>query len=359
MGPQDEKDEFIPADSQHAEYLYAQGSTSPVIDPPDEGATYGYTPSSVTSSMGMAPGPGIVSASPADYYQSEDGMPLHGVPPEGQYYQDPSPQGPFPPQGPPHALDEAYSYYQAHQPAPPPPPPTQHPHQLDPQSFQRDVEEDGAFVDSSVPIDEAIAHHQMNRYPISPPGYRPAESASKMDPPDDEPPSLSRDDIPDDEKFQHSPVYYPGMHEESVDPRSIDPEGAGYYDRDGEYYDSPDKNYLSQQDDYYPREGEYYESPDPHYRNESHNGEYYHQHEEKNAFSPGAVSSDQDAEYFRSPDENDPPENPGSPESFVDRDGALSPKSDGSRATEVSHSSAALRTAHDYLKKTRQKRMES
>ena len=116
---------------------------------------------------------------------------------------------------------------------------------------------------------------------LSPPGRRTLSSAtgivtsagSKMDPPVDEPPSLSIRDVPDDEAVheQYGPDVSPtisgysssGMAplqtSESSYQHQRHPNG-GYF-RDGEYYDSPDK--VSQGDsDYYPREEEYYDSPE-------------------------------------------------------------------------------------------------
>ena len=116
---------------------------------------------------------------------------------------------------------------------------------------------------------------------LSPPGRRTLSSAagsvtlsgSKMDPPVDEPPSLSLREVPDDEDVQEqygpdiSPTISgysssgmaPLQTSESSYQHQRHPNG-GYF-RDGEYFDSPDK--VSQGgSDYYPREEEYYDSPE-------------------------------------------------------------------------------------------------
>jgi hypothetical protein len=54
-------------------------------------------------------------------------------------------------------------------------------------SFLRNVEEEGAFMDKSVPIDEAIAAHAARTGPPAP-----LASAGGIDPPEDEPPSLRK-----------------------------------------------------------------------------------------------------------------------------------------------------------------------
>jgi len=59
--------------------------------------------------------------------------------------------------------------------------PTMMEQSVDSRSFQREVEEEGAFIDPTVPMDEAMDAAMANRPP--PP---------RLDPPDDEPPSLSK-----------------------------------------------------------------------------------------------------------------------------------------------------------------------
>lgn len=157
---------------------------------------------------------------------------------------------------------------------------------IDAESFQREVEEEGAFMDNSIPMDEAMAlrkNRQIaspSRNPVSPPGYR--SETPKMDPPDDEPPSLSRDDIPDDEKFQQS-SYYSGQ----------DTSGSGgsfHFAASSsreEYYSSPDKTDNKGRQYYSSREEEYYDSPENHGSTyQSQNGSEYYEENSRMQQSP-------------------------------------------------------------------------
>jgi hypothetical protein len=56
--------------------------------------------------------------------------------------------------------------------------------------FLRNVEEEGAIIDDTVPIDEAIATRSYHRSGPGPPA--PLASAGGIDPPEDEPPSLRK-----------------------------------------------------------------------------------------------------------------------------------------------------------------------
>lgn len=160
--------------------------------------------------------------------------------------------------------------------------------------FQREVEEEGAFMDSTAaPIDEALARHQMELEAkpafaparpgmgaVSPPGRIGREEAGSpgVDPPDDEPPSLSRRDIPDDEGgFQEEYMENPpdefdtggdgGYYEDEgpydadkmgASPTSEDFQNGQYYDDEGQVYESPEKG----SEEYYSRDEEYYDSPE-------------------------------------------------------------------------------------------------
>jgi hypothetical protein len=127
------------------------------------------------------------------------------------------------------------------------------------ESFQREVEEEGAFVDNTLPIDEAIALRQQRKEasplrggPVSPPGCRASDQLLvDLDPPEDEPPSLSRDDIPDDEAYQESPASYYSNRSQTADYYTQDEfasekqtpdNGDAYYSREDEYYDSPEQH---------------------------------------------------------------------------------------------------------------------
>lgn len=274
---------------------------------------YNYRPSPIHSGVGVAvpppmlspasaglplgtplsPGvvsPGMVPASPA-VYGSMVGTPLGSAAPGIGFSprnQQPYFGGPQPPEasGPP---EPHYDYSQ--NPPNPPPMPVSPPTEslasatetgqsasLETESFQREVEEEGAFIDKTLPVDEAIALRSQkirthpnpvtNRGgPISPPGYRPSDMPSgsistntKMDPPEDEPPSLSRDDIPDDEGYRPSPSSYyasPNKSEDASSPPSYYREGdfppnsevhmndghGGSYTREDEYYDSPEQHH--------------------------------------------------------------------------------------------------------------------
>jgi hypothetical protein len=219
----------------------------------------------------------------------------------------------------------------------------------DTKEFQRDVEEEGAFVDPNVPIDEAIAAHaaSLNR----PAGQVPF--SHKMDPPDDEPPSLSKRPAPVPSaaagyQFQNKGSQY------SVS--SGEPSNTNYF-TEGEYYSSPEK---------VPDE-RYYESTD--------NGKYYATSQEEDvldeAFSPDMEDDDDEEDEFLSPDMSEDilsPDNSGDvddqmhefndnrqyPTTF-DRP-PVSPRSPND--SEYSQSSA-MRGAQDMLKRNRQRRSET
>lgn len=123
-----------------------------------------------------------------------------------------------------------------------------------------------------------------------------------MDPPVDEPPSLSKRDVPDDEAFQqYGPDASPsqsGYSSSGMEPLPTSetgyqhqrhPPNGGYY-RKGDYYDSPDKMSPGGQE-YYPREEEYYDSPEAIHRgpypSPPRNGEYADEHFPPDEFSPG------------------------------------------------------------------------
>ena len=246
-----------------------------VLSPAAAGLPFG-TP----QSPGML-SPGMIAASPAFY--GSQGTPIVAAS---------SPRSnPFSSPKAPH--NNGAGFYHSTPPSPPKasemvssPDDTEQSTSVDDGSFQREVEEEGAFIDKTLPIDEAIAlrskKHKappapLHRGPISPPGYCPSDlqgASAKLDPPDDEPPSLSRDDIPDDEDYQPSPTSYYTSPSQTVDassPASYDPSGDEF---------SPDKTHEGS--DYYSREDEYYDSPE-HQGSSPYppppGGEYYHEDE--------------------------------------------------------------------------------
>ena len=288
----------------------------PVLSPAAAGLPLG-TP----QSPGMV-SPGMVPASPA-FYASQEGTPIiAAISPRNNAY--PSPKTP----------QNGAGYFHSTPPSPPPPKfrevvsspeETEQSTSMDDESFQREVEEEGAFIDKTLPIDEAIALRSQKlkahptstfRGPVSPPGYRPSDlpGHGRMDPPDDEPPSLSRDDIPDDEDYQPSPTSYytsPSQTAEASSPTSYYPsggefsadqtqeEGSEYYSREDEYYDSPeqhgghpypqaaDGHYYHQEEmnvspesmhrpEVYRRDPHYESQPHPHYHHEETHPDYVH-----------------------------------------------------------------------------------
>jgi hypothetical protein len=218
----------------------------------------------------------------------------------------------------------------------------------DTKEFQRDVEEEGAFVDPNVPIDEAIAAHAASL-------NRPASQvplSHKMDPPEDEPPSLSKRPAPVPSaaagyQFQNKGSQY------SIS--SGEPSNPNYF-TEGEYYSSPEK------------------TPDERYYESTENGKYYGTSQEEDvmdeAFSPDMEDDDEDE--FLSPDMSEDilsPDNSGDvddqmhgfndnrqyPTTF-DRP-PVSPRSPHD-SSEYSQSSA-MRGAQDMLKRNRQRRLET
>jgi hypothetical protein len=155
-------------------------------------------------------------------------------------------------------------------------------------SFLREMEEEGAFIDSTVPIDEAIDARRRNRVPRHARGQPRRDpgslasgfvseseagtsyaGSSYVDPtPADEPPSLSNHDGPEDERgFQDdytepSRDKYYGPDRKPYDAENRSPAGApnGYY-HDGEYFQSNSRE-TGGSSEYYEREEEYYDSPE-------------------------------------------------------------------------------------------------
>jgi hypothetical protein len=218
----------------------------------------------------------------------------------------------------------------------------------DPKEFQRDVEEEGAFADPNVPIDEAIAAHAASL-------NRPASlvsSSHKMDPPDDEPPSLSKRPAP-------VPSAAAGYQSQSKGSQysisSAEPSNTNYF-TEGEYYSSPEK------------------ASDEHYYESTENGKYYATSPDVDtAFSPDMEDDDDEEEEFLSPDMSDDILSPGNSEDVdeqmqhefsnnrqypttFDRP-PVSPRSphDGSEYSQ----SSAMRGAQDMLKRNRQRRLET
>jgi hypothetical protein len=208
------------------------------------------------------------------------------------------------------------------------------------QEFQRDVEEDGAFIDPTIPIDEAIAAHAASL-------TRPAGLASshKMDPPEDEPPSLRK---------QPPPVPPAGYQFQNKSSQYSLANGDPFF-TEGEYYSSPEK-----------QDERYYESTE--------NGKYYATSQEddvlEEAFSPDIEDDDE----FRSPgieeeeeEEFLSPENSGDAEEQMHDDHdhlhptfdrpPISPRSphDGSEFSQ----SSAMRGAQEMLRRNRQRRLET
>jgi len=285
-------------------------------------------------------------------------------------------------------------------------------------SFQREVEEEGAFADPSVPIDEAIANRRMVRpsspcdqkSSMSPQGYHISDDIFKLDPPDDEPPSLSRDEtdneIPDDEAYQEKTSYYTSAETEMESDEILESEStpgtmSDFNEDDAEYYESPEKEMEpSGSEEYHSREGEYYDSPEHqsnhsnsdaytpedqgsrHYTPTSHGKGFFCDDNEKpdqscasQAESPLTQSTTPNSTPQETPesDFNDSPHD----ESYdsghmVDEshteepmlpDDELSPKSDlvsksSPNSTSEHSRSAALRSAQDLLRKSRQRRLE-
>lgn len=302
--------------AQRWEDVHGPGSMSMASSPVASAQEYNYRPSPIHSGIGVSvpppmhspaaaglplgtpqsPGmvsPGMLPASPA-VYGSGVGTPVGsaavgiGVSPRNQQpyfagpqpppaFSSPEPQYGFPPQAPNPAsmpvsppTESLASATETGQSA-----------SMETESFQREVEEEGAFVDNTLPVDEAIAlRSQKIRTlplsattrggPVSPPGYRPSDMNSgsmslntKMDPPEDEPPSLSRDDIPDDEGYRPSPSSYYTSPNKSADASN----SASYY-REGEFPPNGESHMNDGRGGYYTREDEYYDSPEQHHRPE-------------------------------------------------------------------------------------------
>jgi hypothetical protein len=224
----------------------------------------------------------------------------------------------------------------------------------DPKEFQRDIDEEGAFVDPNVPIDEAIAAHAAS---LSRPASQ-VHLGHKMDPPDDEPPSLSKRPAPvpsagAGHQFQSKGSQY------SIS--SGEPSNTNYF-AEGEYYSSPSKT----------QDERYYESTE--------NGKYYATSPDEDDvldqnFSPDVEDDDDDDEEdeFLSPDMSEDILSPGNSEDVdeqmqhefndhrqypttFDRP-PVSPRSphDGSEYSQ----SSAMRGAQDMLKRNRQRRLET
>jgi hypothetical protein len=280
---------------------------------------------SVGSERDRFTGPGVLQE---DYHSHEQQRPQQGYYDQQAYYGNP--------------------YQQQHGPSSIP----------DTKEFQREMEEEGAFVDPNVPIDEAIANHaaSLNR----PAGQVPL--SHKMDPPEDEPPSLSKRPAP-------GPSAAAGYQFQS--------KGSQYSISSG---DPSNTNYLA--------EGEYYSSPekvlDERYYESTENGKYYGTSQEEDvldeAFSPDLEEFEEDFEEddeddeFLSPDMADEFLSPGNSGDFDDQVHVgddnhnlqypttfdrppVSPRSphDGSEYSQ----SSAMKGAQEMLRRNRQKRLET
>lgn len=128
--------------------------------------------------------------------------------------------------------------------------------------LQRDVEEDGAFIDDMAPIDEALASHASRSSCAYPSTQFPLRSPkSQVDPPEDEPPSLSIYKQPHPSGKHANSVLAGGSYsvysvEGSQQPSSI------YHD--DECYSSPEKSYRGP-DEYPDKE---YQHEDQHFIHE-------------------------------------------------------------------------------------------
>ena len=104
------------------------------------------------------------------------------------------------------------------------------------------MEEDGAFVDPTVPIDEAIAAHSMAVDAM----HRQQQQllAARLDPPDDdEPPSLSK------RSSEHSDdMYFQYDHEDEMEDHDHDEDQV---DEDGNYFEPEEGDEQVDEDDYY------------------------------------------------------------------------------------------------------------
>lgn len=274
---------------------------------------------SVGSERDRFMGPGV---SQEDYHSHEQQRPQQGYYDQQAYYGNP--------------------YQQQHGPASIP----------DAKEFQRDVDEEGAFVDQNVPIDEAIAAHAASL-------NRPASMvplSHKMDPPDDEPPSLSKRPAPVPSatagyQFQSKGSQY------SIS--SGEPSNPNYF-TEGEYYSSPEK------------------TPDERYYESTENGKYYATSQEEDvlteAFSPDMEDDDDEEDEFLSPDMSADilsPDNSGDVDDQMQHEfndnrqypttfdrPPVSPRSPHDSTSEYSQSSA-MRGAQDMLKRNRQRRLET
>lgn len=284
-----------------------------------------YNPSDAPSGAGssyqdsntpiMHGGPGSAPSGAGSSYQDSNSAIMHG-----RYYpQDRRAD----------TVDDSYA-------SPHPYPPSQHlpqaygygPYGPNPRSeqfdnveanFQREVEEEGAFMDSNAPMDEAIASREMSRVAkppnlgprgpghaaLSPPGFIAGSEtgSSQIDPPADKPPSLSKwEDVPDDEGgsyMESSP-----QSDYSGDQRLCDANGGemrnpadvlNSYFHDGEYYQS--QKVLVDNSGYYEGGEDYYDSP------EKSNHRVHAALEQQGHFGPPPSGTEQASHFIFSPDE--------------------------------------------------------
>lgn len=227
-----------------------------------------------------------------------------------------------------------------------------------------------------------------------------------MDPPDDEPPSLSkREDsvvVTEGEAYhqesypesyhesdgiqqhyqhpeQHSP-YQQSRYSEKMEPPDHETASSGYYQKEAEFYDSPSKgvdgqDYDAPQEEYYdahrsPMNGGYGHD-NPHYFDSPPNGQKggseFYVSPEKSEFTNPAYSGTED-EYYGSPSYTEDTafsdENRRSNFVPIRKDKPAPSPANRSPPSEVSRNSSeytptsAMRTAQDLLKKNRQKRLE-
>jgi hypothetical protein len=163
---------------------------------------------------------------------------------------------------------------------------------IDDESLQREVEEEGAFFDTS-----RIQRNQQppsSRGPISPPGYRPNDlkniAFNKLDPPEDEPPSLSKEEIPDDEAYLQQRTQYKGS-----PPHAVESSVATSYTQ-SEVESSPEKRQPRPQpaspNSYFSGEGEYYDYPEQQTAEEYANSSNYYRNSEWEEHTGGMRGSE-------------------------------------------------------------------
>jgi len=209
---------------------------------------------------------------------------------------------------------------------------------VDSREFARQVEEEGAFVDdTNIPIDEAIAAHAASAHARPPPHQSLPQQRHAMDPPEDEPPSLSI------QRYSHQEEQNRAAQPHHPQPHLLQQPPASYYPPE---YDDDDDN------------GEYYDEEFYCESNNEDSGGYFARSPEvsESVTSPSsAAASEHDEEVVQHMvmDSSESPDRPSSMQQRRNRASELPPVSPRSPNSDTFSQTSAMREAQEIVQMRR------